>query len=492
MRTFIYDKENTMPFTDRLTGLFHHSFFEITLAREIQGAQRHGMPFTLALIDIDFFPELKNRHGHVWGERILQQVASVIKANIRQGDLVARYSSDVFGLILINSETYSARAALERIRQAVAQRFNDVPTVSAGFASFPADGTDKESLFKAALDALFQAKNLGKNRVHFFEKEPPCIDTEKSRILVVDDEPRNVKLIRALLLSLNYEVITAFSGEGALAVIEKAEVDLVLLDIMMPGMDGYEVCRRLKSAASTRLIPVVLVTALEDTTSKVKGIEAGADDFLTKPVNKVELLARAKSLIKVRKLNSSLVSIENVLFSLANAVEAKDSYTQGHIKRVANVAVTLGEKMGLEERKIEALRLGAALHDIGKIGVPGNILNKPGPLNAEEWEIMKAHPDLGHRICLPLKKNLGSALKVIRHHHEMLDGTGYPDGLKGNEISMVARIMVVSDIYDALITDRPYRKRMSKEKALGILRQMVFEGKLDKQVVENLTEMVSR
>ena len=185
-----------------------------------------------------------------------------------------------------------------------------------------------------------------------------------------------------------------------------------------------------------------------------------------------------------------MASIENVLFSLANTVEAKDTYTQGHVERVSNMAVNLGKKLGMTGRELEALRFGGALHDIGKIAVPGKILNKPGPLDPNEWEIMKSHPDEGCKICLPLMKNLGPALEVIRHHHEKLDGSGYPDGLKGDEISVAARVMGVVDIYDALITDRPYRKGMSKEKAFEILREEAERDKLDKEVVEVLIKML--
>ena len=293
-----------------------------------------------------------------------------------------------------------------------------------------------------------------------------------------------------MLIPLEYQVVKASSGEDALSVVEKIDVDLILLDIMMPVMDGFEVCRRLKGKETTRLIPIVMVTALDDINSKVKAIDAGADDFLIKPPNKIELLARTKSLVKIRKLNRSLTSIENVVFSLANAVEAKDSYTQGHVERVSNMAVNLGKKMGLDRKELDALRLGGALHDIGKISVSSTILNKPGPLDAEEWEVMKKHTDLGYKICMPLKTNLGMALEVIRYHHEKLDGSGYPEGLIGSEIPPVAQVMAVVDIYDALITDRPYRKGMDKKKVISILRDEGAQGKLDQKIIEYLVEMI--
>jgi putative two-component system response regulator len=264
----------------------------------------------------------------------------------------------------------------------------------------------------------------------------------------------------------------------------------VLLDIMMPDLDGYEVCKKLK--AGDRFLPVVFITVLDDHEAKMRGIEAGADDFITKPLNREEVLARIRSLVNLRRLNKDLTSIENVLFSLASAVEAKDSYTEGHTKRVADLAVDLGRKLLLGDQDIESLRFGGMLHDVGKIGVPGTILNKPGPLESDEWDIMMSHTDLGYRICLPLIKTLGSALDVIRHHHEKLCGSGYPDGLKGEEISMPARIMGVVDIFDALTTDRPYRRAMTVDEAIVVIRKEAKEGKLDTQVVEALAELFGR
>jgi len=204
----------------------------------------------------------------------------------------------------------------------------------------------------------------------------------------------------------------------------------------------------------------------------------------------MELIARTKSLINLKRLNKNLTSIENVLFSLAKVVEAKDAYIQGHAERTANLAVAVGRLMELEIRDMEALRFGGILHDIGKIGMPNAIINKPGSLDEKEWKIMQSHPEIGYNICLPLENTLGPALNVIRHHHEKLDGSGYPDGLKDEGISTVARIMAVADIFDALTSDRSYRKAMSQKKAFKILRKEAMEGKLDRVIVEHLIEII--
>jgi putative two-component system response regulator len=487
----IYEKETGAPYTDSLTGLLNHGFFEMIFNREFKRSERYGEPFTLALIDVDSFSHYNRRHSSVAGDRVLKEISELIIKNIRQIDLATRYSGDVLEVVLIKSNTQSALGPLERIRQAVENKYGGDPTISVGLASYPNDATTKEVLTEKANKALLQAKISGKNKVVFSEKEPPIAASRLPKILVVDDEPPNVKLLEAILRPLKYEVIKAFNGEDALTIINRVDVDLVLLDVMMPDMEGYEVCRRLKTSEATRLIPVVMVTALGNVEDKIKGIEAGADDFLTKPVNKMEIRARTKSLVNLKKLNNNLTSIEQVLFSLANTIDAKDSYTQGHVERASNLSLALGHKMALSAPELEALRYGGALHDIGKIGIPREIINKRGPLDQEEWKIIKSHPDVGYKICLPLQKNLGSALDVIRYHHEKLDGSGYPDGLMGEEISTVARIMAVVDIYDALITGRPYRKAMSHGKVLGILRKEAKEGKLDQEIVRNLEILVS-
>lgn len=485
-----YESNVSASFKDCLTGLFNHGFFQLLLNREINRSERYGESFTVALVDVDGFLAYNRHYGYLQGDRVLKEIGAMLETSIRQVDLAARYSGDVFAVILTRSDSHSAWAPVERIREAVEARYNGNPTISAGLACYPGDSTDCAGLLEKSHEALIQAKLRGKNRVHFIERENASLDLRKSRVMVVDDEPRNVKLLDALIRPLNYEVVKATNGEEALSLVKKADPDLILLDIMMPGMDGYEVCRRLKGNEATRLIPVILVTALDDLEAKVKGIEVGADDFLTKPPNKAELTARINSLLKIRALNRNLTSIENVLISLANAVEAKDAYTQGHTRRVSDMAVSVGKRMGVSGTEMDALRLGGILHDIGKIGVPREILNKPGRLNQQEWELIKAHPATGYKICLPLKKTLGSALEVIRHHHEKIDGSGYPDCIRGEEISLSARIMAIVDIYDALVTDRSYRKGMSNEKAFSILRQEASEGKLDPSVVECLIAMV--
>ena len=483
-----YEREIDAPFTDSLTGLFNHGFFLEILGRELKRSRRYAVPFSLAMVDIDAFGLFNRQHGSVQGDRALIEVARAIRANIRESDLASRYLGNVFVLLLTDTDAPDAEAVLSRIRIAIDERYHGELTVCIGCVS-SRNAQDRDDLMRRTKEALSSAKVRGRGSIHVVESARRPVDEGRLRMLVVEDEPRNM-LLEAMLHPFNCEVINAASGEEALRTAERVDIDLILLDAMMPEMDGFETCRRLKESSRTRTIPVLMMTVLDDTESKVRAIEAGADDLISKPPNKVELVARIRALIQTKRLNDSLVSIENVLFSLANAVEAKDAYTEGHVKRVSNLAVDLGRMMGLQTRDIEALRVGGILHDIGKIGIPDSVLNKPGPMNAEEWEMVKAHPVVGFRVAEPLKQILKGALEVIRHHHERMDGSGYPDGIKGEEISAVARVMAVADVYDALVTDRPYHKGVSKEKALSIMQQDVDEGRLDRAAVSSLAELV--
>ena len=471
------------PYRDPVTGLFERGQFLLELDREFLRSQRSGEPFTVALLQLDAPTD---------DEQTLGELGSLMQTNIRDVDLACRCGRNLFAVLLLKTSAEVAHVAGERIHRTVDRRFSGNLALSVGMASFPVDSPDREGLLSRAMSALRQAQQTPNRRVFYYARPIVMQGDDKPRVLVVDDDRRNVKLLERYLLPERYDVLKAYSGEEALTLLGNNEVDLMLLDIMMPGLDGYEVCKRVKARESTRFIPVVLITALDDHQAKVRGWEARADEFITKPANREELLARTRALIRVRELNRNLVSVESALFSLAGAVEAKDNYTLGHTQRVASLAEALGKKLGLSDKEIFALRMGGILHDVGKIGIAEEILNKPGKFEPHEWEIMKSHPEIGYRICLPLKSTLGIALDVVRHHHEKLDGSSYPDGLKGDEISLAARIMCVVDIYDALVTIRPYRKKaMSKEEAIGILQEEVEAGKLDKRVVDELINHVS-
>src|SRR6266850_574764 len=287
-------------------------------------------------------------------------------------------------------------------------------------------------------------------------------------VLVVDDGAANRELIEACLAGIDCEIRSADNGKTALRMIEGAPPDLVLLDVQMPGMDGYEVCSRIKARPRGELLPVVMITALDRSHDRVMALEAGADDFMSKPVERIELVARVRAALRLKALYDKLDSVEQVVFSLAAAVEAKDSFTEKHTQRVGESARLMGEIMNLPEADLDALYSGGIVHDIGKIGVADSILLKPGPLDHEEQVRMHAHPIIGEGIVRPLRSGT-SLLPIIRHHHEHFDGTGYPDRLRGAQIPRLARIVSVCDAYDALINGRPYRRGRSPEEAMAIL-----------------------
>jgi len=311
------------------------------------------------------------------------------------------------------------------------------------------------------------------------------------RILVVDDNAEMVELMRELLVSRGYDVVAVRNVEAAEVEVHRHVPDLILSDVIMPGRSGYELCRQLKSNPGTRLIPFVLITGLSDRENKVKGIEAGADDFLNKPIFPAELFARVKSLLKLKEFTDELETADSVLCTLGLSVEARDPYTEGHCERLARRAARLGRHLGLDDESVVALRRGGYLHDLGKIAVPDEILKKGSNLTAEEWEVMKQHPLTGENICKPLK-SLRLVLPIIRYHHEHSDGSGYPDGLRQGEIPLLPRILQVVDVYDALRTARPYKPALNHEQASLTMRTESENGLWDKELVGEFFAMLEK
>lgn len=311
------------------------------------------------------------------------------------------------------------------------------------------------------------------------------ITSHRATILVADDD-ENVREPLIEMLQLNsYHVISADNGERAYQAACANPVDLVLLDVCMPGPGGFSVCRAIKARAETRFLPVVLITGLASAEDRIQGIEAGADEFLHKPVKKEELLARVRSLVRLKRYTDELENAENVLCTLARSIEAKDPYTEGHCDRLSRYSVSLAERLGLSQEDCNDLRRGGIVHDIGKVAVPEAILLKPGPLDSAERKIMEDHTIAGERICAPMK-SFRNVLPIIRSHHEKQNGSGYPDHLRGAEIPLTARILQTVDIFDSLTTDRPYRKALSQEKALAIMWEETERGWWDPDLVASL------
>ncbi len=308
-------------------------------------------------------------------------------------------------------------------------------------------------------------------------------------ILIVDDQSENRETIKDILADKSFELREAENGKKALEAIEREIPDLILLDAMMPVMDGFEFAKIVRKDPRTKLIPIIMITALGSLQDRVKGLEAGVDDFISRPFNIFEFMARVHNLLRLRESLNELENAEQVIFSLAKAVEAKDRYTENHCNRLASLAEALGDFLGLDENEKLILRRGGILHDIGKIAITDQILLKPGPLSAHEFEVIKRHPIIGVEICAPLK-TLQPVLPVIKHHHERFNGSGYPDGLSAQDIPLHARIVGLVDCYDSLTTRRPYRPALSPEKALEICEEETRRGLWDPELFKSLKALL--
>ncbi len=304
-----------------------------------------------------------------------------------------------------------------------------------------------------------------------------------ARILVVDDMATNRALIRAVLNAQEFEVLEADSGATALARISSLRPDVVLLDVMMPDLDGIEVCRRLRAQEEYRLLPIIMLTSLGSPDDVVHGMEVGATDYITKPFNAVELTARVRAAVDKKRLTDRLDDTESVLFALARVVEAKDGTTGDHCDRLSHLSVVLGEAMGLPYDDLEALRRGGILHDIGKVAIPDAVLLKKDKLSDEEWAIIRQHPTTGAYLCSALR-TMRRTVDIIRYHHEKWNGSGYPSGLAGNEIPLLARVFQVVDVYDALCNQRPYKPSLPRDEVARILREETTRGFWDPDIVD--------
>jgi putative two-component system response regulator len=289
------------------------------------------------------------------------------------------------------------------------------------------------------------------------------------KVLVVDDYEPNLRGLGRLLERADYTVLTATNGRDALAIVERERPDLVLLDVLMPGISGLDVCAEVKRNVDTRLTPVVLISGGQERQMRLAGLDAGADDFLNKPVDPEELQTRVRSLMRIKRLTDDLDSAESLFLTLGRIIEARDPCTEGHCDRLSDYATTLGRHLQLDQADLDALYRGAFLHDVGKIAIPDRVLLKRGRLTDKEYDLMKQHPAIGDDLCRTVR-SFEAVRPIVRHHHERLDGGGYPDGLAGDRIPLLAQIVSVVDVFDALTTDRPYRKALPTATAYRMMR----------------------
>jgi putative two-component system response regulator len=317
---------------------------------------------------------------------------------------------------------------------------------------------------------------------HLIEKETPSI-------LVVDDVRSNLELMEAVFRKEGFRVYTALGASDAIDMFANTSVDLAVLDVMMPGIDGFELCSRLKEKSGRRFFPVILLTALTDRKSKIKGIESGADDFISKPFDTVELVLKIRSLLKLKALQEELDHSENIILTLAVAMEAKDPYTKGHSTRVSVLATDFVSFLSLPDKDRGEMKKAGILHDIGKICLSESLLRKPGPLSDEEVDMIKTHPQLGEELCRPLV-SMKRILPAVRHHHERWDGKGFPDGIAGQEIPLMARILSIIDTFDAMVSVRPYRDRRSIRVALETMQSERYSGQWDAELLGYFLDMM--
>jgi putative two-component system response regulator len=314
--------------------------------------------------------------------------------------------------------------------------------------------------------------------------------TLRPTILVVDELDVNRRLVRGILKTSDYHVIEARRASEALAILDSEKVDLVVVDLVMPELSGPDFCRRLKANRRTQLIPILMITSVQGVESEVVGITAGADEFMIKPLHPTIVRARIRSMLRTKAIIDSLEEAESILFTLAQSVEQRDRCTGRHCQRLAAYGVALGNALGLSRGELVALYRGGYLHDIGKIAIPDAILFKKGFLNDEEWFVMRSHTVKGEEICRPMK-SLAPVLPIIRNHHERWDGSGYPDGLQGEDIPLLARILQVADIYDALITERPYKPALAHTEALKVMEEEAERGWRDPELIPLFAEIAS-
>ena len=309
------------------------------------------------------------------------------------------------------------------------------------------------------------------------------------QILLVDPNRAGREYIRGILADLHHRLIEVESTEDALLALSRNAIDLILIDLNAPSIGAIPFCEIVRKTEATRFIPIFIEAASGNVDQEPRAFTSGADEFLIAPLKPNALRARVHATLRLKSMMDSLDNSESVLFALARSVEDRDPDLGQHCQRLALMASAMGLALGLPAEAIRSLQRGGYLHDIGKIGIPDRILFKAGPLTPSEWEIMKSHSERGERICACMK-SLAPVLPIIRHHHEKFDGTGYPDGLKGEQIPLLARILQTVDIYDALTTERPYKRAFTPEEALAIMYEETKKGWRDPVLLEVFAELL--
>jgi diguanylate cyclase (GGDEF)-like protein len=481
--------------TDSLTGLYTRGFMLETLENQLQFAKRYGHPYAAIFADIDHFKMVNDRYGHAAGDTVLCAVAGALRGLMRQADTLVRYGGEEFVALLPNTNGDDAMALAERMRATVAAL--QVPiegagsiqvTISLGVSSYPSDANDGQTLVERGDAAMYLAKQSGRNRIAGVQSQARG-PLAGARVLLVDDDEETLRGLEASLAPEGYELLQARDGVEALELVERQQPEVIIMDATMPRLGGYDACRRLKQDAKSPP-SVVIMTGPDAHAERQLGVEAGVDEFISKPIDQIELVTRVRALVRHRRDQGVLEDTEAVMFAMARAVEDRDPLVGNHMERVAEYSVGLGRAIGLGERELQALRRAGRVHDLGKIVVPDAILFKPGELTPSEFEIIKRHPDEGFRLLSPLPM-FAEALPPVRFHHERLDGSGYPLGLRGDAVPKLAQIVAIADVYDALTTDRHYRSAIPAAEACVVLRDEARRGLHDVRLIETFIAYVA-
>jgi len=510
-----FRKIEHLSMSDHLTGLPNRRSFEMKIAEEWDRASRDQTPLSVIMVDIDHFNKYNEKYGHQQGDTALEMISKLFLGVLkRPGDFAARWGGEEFIILLPNTITQGAYDVAETVRQHVEDMiipaYNGAVTrltVSAGVNTrAPGQGSTIEKFISWTDMALYTAKNRGRNRVSVFEmpseiEKEELSEAKQNIIFIVDDNETNLTVAEDSLAKY-YKVIALPSAAKMFEALTKFTPDLILLDVEMPEMNGFEAMKLLKDDEKYADIPIIFLTGLSDAESEAYGIELGAVDFIMKPFTEPVLLNRMKLHLSIDEVvrertrqlahrteqlarrSEELERLKNgIVFTLADLVESRDSNTGGHIDRTSiymNILVDAMMEQGVYDDKmkdwdLDSVVSSARLHDIGKISIPDSVLNKPDKLTFEEFDIIKTHPSAGKRMIEQMIERTGdavfleNAMLFAEYHHEKWDGTGYPNNLKGTEIPLHGRIMAVIDVYDALVSDRPYKKAFDHDKAVSII-----------------------
>lgn len=477
----------------RALGVGGRALHDLVMGSALHDLGKLGVPDALLLVGeaelagVDL--ALYRTHAEL-GERILEPIASLAGAlpvvrhhheRLDGSGYPAGLAGDALALPI---EVAAAANAFDQARVAAADGGPDPAAVLRAEAA--------AARFRAAtVEAVIAVREVAEDPPPLDLLLPAPAPEAGGTILIADDSATNRTLYRELLENAGYDVVAAASGSEALDRYRAARPGLMLLDVRMPGLTGEEVCRRIKSEPDAEFLPVILVTAYEESGARLRALEAAADDLLIAPVNRLELLARVRSLLRLEVYHRDLVRHEAVVLSLSAALEAKDAYTRGHSQRVGELSSALARQLALGADFEARMRTAGLLHDLGKVAVPERVLHKPGRLDAEEWALIQAHPVTGYEICRRLA-TARPVLDCILYHHERFDGSGYPQRLAGEAIPYPARLLGVADAYDALTSARAYRRSLDSDEALELLRRETDAGKWDPQILAALQTLAAR